>query len=214
MKLPALVSSVIALTVSIAVWWYGTDGFRAYTSETARRVQVLQQPFQLPNITFKNQNNQTVRFDDYHGKIILTDFIYTNCADVCHSLGYAFKDLQKKLTEKGWLDKVKIVSISFDTTRDQQAQLQDYLERYTEDTLSWNALRLKTPEKLDELLNSFGVVVLKNDWGGYEHNAAIHIIDKNGQLSGIYDYQSINQVLTVIEKRINNIQANSVSYEI
>ena len=75
-------------------------------------------------------------------------------------------------------------------------------------------MRLKTPEKLDELLNSFGVVVLKNDWGGYEHNAAIHIIDKNGQLSGIYDYQSINQVLTVIEKRINNIQANSVSYEI
>ncbi len=194
-------SALCVLLFSSTLWWQGTDGLQAFTSETARRLKVLESPRVLTDLTFENQDYESVNFSEYEGKIVLVDFIYTNCPDLCHALGFIFKSIKTELEELGLEDQVQIVNISFDVEQDTPDKLNSYVKRYTKDTRNWNALRLKDPEKLSQLLNDFDIVVIPNERGGFDHNAAIHLLDQNGRLIGIYDHQAQAQIIARIRKQ-------------
>jgi len=196
-------STFIVILFSATVWWQGTNGLQAFTSETARRLEVLNSPKRLSDLTFVNQNYETVNFSDYKGKFVLVDFIYTHCPDICHALGFAFMEIQNELKKSGLEGEVQIVNISFDLAHDTPDKLNSYVNRYTKETNLWHGLRLKESENLQQLLNDFGVVLIANDRGGYDHNAAIHLIDKTGRLIGIYDYQAQAEIIQQILQQID-----------
>ncbi len=199
------ISTALVFIFSATFWWQGTSGLQAFTSETARRLEVLESPKTLSNLNFENQNNEPINFVDYQGKVVLVDFIYTRCPDICHALGFAFKSIKEDLKELGLDDQVQIANISFDLENDMSEELDAYIKRYSNDTSSWHGLRLKDPQKLPQLLNDFGIVVIANDRGGFDHNAAIHLLDEKGRLIGIYDYQAQKQIVKHIREQIETI---------
>jgi len=198
----SVISSLLVLIISATVWWQGTSGFKAFTSETARRIEVLENPRVLSGLSFENQNYQDINISDYKGKYVLVDFIFTSCPDICHALGYAFKSIKSELENLGLGEHVQIVNISFDIERDTPEQLSAYVQRYTEDSNVWHGLRLKDPNQLKQLLTDFGIVVIPNERDGFDHNAAIHILDQEGRLVGIYDYQAQEQIIAHIRQHI------------
>lgn len=198
-------SCIAVLVFSIAAWWQSTAGFRAFTTESARRIAVVENHRQLANYRFQDQDGKLVSLSDFKGKLILLDFIYTRCPDICHSLGFQFKTLLTELEHAGLKDKVSLLSVSFDPEHDSAENLQSYLKRYVKDNHSWNGLRPIARQELDSMLKEFGVVVLTNEQGGFDHNAAIHLIDESGSLVGIYDFQATQQIIAEI-KRINEMQ--------
>lgn len=194
----SLARVVVVLTLGIGVLFYSTDGFMAFTSEAARRVAVNSNPRQLPAIIMKDQNNRSWNFNDYQGKVLLVEFIYTNCPDVCNVMGAEFLNLAGILKNANLENKVTRISISFDLQRDGYRELQAYAQRFGSNAENWLISRATQQKDLDVLLDVFGIIVFPDKSGGYEHNAAVHIIDTRGNLVQILDFDQLENITTAI----------------
>ena len=124
-----LASAALLLAGGVALA-AATDGFQAFTTETARRVAVRRQPADLPAVTLENQSGARFTFADLRGKWLLVDFIYTRCPTFCTVLGGDFAQLERQLAGPIAQGKVQFLSISFDPAHDAPADLAAYLARF------------------------------------------------------------------------------------
>ena len=164
-----------------------TDGFRAFTTETARRVAVRGSPVELPAVALQSQSGARFTLADLRGKWLLVDFIYTRCPTVCTVLGGDFAQLERQLAGPIAQGRVQLLSISFDPAHDPPVRLAAYLERFGSRSPAWQAARPLTGEGLQRLTTAFGVTVIPDRLGGFTHNAAIHLVDPEGRLADIFD---------------------------
>jgi len=163
-----------------------TDGFRAFTTETARRAEVREHPVALPAMTLETQSGARIHFADFHGKWLLVDFIYTRCATYCSALGGEFAQLQRRLAGPLARGQLQLLSISFDP-RDGPQQLAAYQRRFHGLGFGWVAARPVGPDALRRLERVFGITVIPDGFGGYTHNAAVHVVNPQGRLVEILD---------------------------
>ena len=56
--------------------------------------------------------------------------------------------------------------------------------------MHWRVARLSDDAAIATLLDAFGVIAIPDGRGGYEHNAAIHLIDRNGRLVRISNIEA------------------------
>jgi protein SCO1/2 len=179
-------SVVLALLGSVALY-AATDGFRAFTTETARRISVRERPADIPGVMLETQTGARVELTDLRGRWLLVDFIYTRCPTYCVALGSQFARLQDQLAGPLAQGKVQLVSISFDPVHDTPHELTSYLRRARSRGAGWFAGRPIDADGLHRLKRSFGLTVIPDGLGGYTHNAAIHVIDPQGRLVEIVD---------------------------
>lgn len=193
----SLAATALATLLGIGVFWWGTDGFSAFTAETARRVEVLRSPRILPAAVLEDQDGRVFRLSEYQGRLLAVEFIYTRCATVCRSLGMAFRQIRERLPQDALGRDIALLSISFDAQRDDPASLRTYGRNFGADGEHWRIARVRSRAELEALLAAFGVVVVPDGLGGFEHNAAIHLLGRDGKLAQISD---IDQPLAFAEK--------------
>lgn len=195
-------ASLAALLAGAWVLWSATDGARAFTAEGARRLAVREQPRATPgDVRLQDQRGNLLSLRDLRGKTVVLDFIYTRCADLCVAVGNSLQVVRDSLPPEKLGDEISFVSISFDPRRDDPKSLAYYAGRHRAGYDHWRVARVAREETLDSLLDLFGVKVLPDGWGGYQHNAAIYILDRQGRLIRIFDYddpQSVTRYLREI----------------
>jgi protein SCO1/2 len=59
----------------------------------------------------------------------------------------------------------------------------------------WRFARVADPARLRLLLDAFGVTVIDDGRGGYEHNAALLVVDTRGRLVRVFDYDDLHGAL-------------------
>lgn len=180
--------SVLVTLIALAVYWWGTDGFRAYTAETARRERVLLDPRPLPAVTLEDQDGRRFGFEDYRGRLVAVEFIYTRCETICRSLGTAFRQIRDNVPAERLGRDFALLTVSFDP-QDDRAALQRYARAHGADGTHWRIARVPNAAAIRALLDAFGVIALPDGLGGYEHNAAIHLLDRDGRLVRISDIE-------------------------
>ncbi|MGB9430547.1 MAG: SCO family protein [Gammaproteobacteria bacterium] len=185
--LRTLLASAILLVLGGTVLATATDHFQAFTSETARRVEIRQHPPRVPAVVLETQSGARVNLADLQGKWLLVDFIYTRCMSFCSVLGGEFAQLQGQLATPLAQGRLQLLSISFDPAHDTPAQLADYLGRFHNHGTGWLAARPVDADGLSQLKRVFGITVIPDDLGGYVHNAAIEIVNPQGRLVEILD---------------------------
>lgn len=183
---PTAVATALVAAVGCAVLVSATDGLRAFTSEGARRLTVSEHPRALPDPELTNFKSRPFRLIQNDQRVTIVEFIYTRCPTICSALGDAFAKLMLRFDKDGLGDRVRLISISFDP-QDQDAELTEYATSHGADGGRWVTARASKSADLPGLLNAFGVVVLPDGEGGFVHNAAIHVLDREGRLAMIYD---------------------------
>jgi protein SCO1/2 len=178
--------SVALLSGGGAALAVATDGFQAFTTETGRRVAVRRHPVALPRVSLENQSGVSMTLADSRGKWLLVDFMYTRCVTFCTALGADFARLEAQLSGPVAQGRVALLSISFDPLHDSPTQLTAYLERSRAHGTGWQAARPINVEELPQLMAAFGITVIRDQFGGYTHNAAIHLVDPEGRLVDIF----------------------------
>ncbi|MBS0353639.1 MAG: SCO family protein [Proteobacteria bacterium] len=163
-----------------------TDGLRAFTSEDARRLEVSEAPVQLPVLEVLGTDGRPVSLSDPE-RVTLLDFVYARCETVCRALGSEFQQLQTEIRARGLQDRIRLLSVSFDPEHDTPAGLAAYARHQRADGAVWQFAVLANAADLPELLGQFGIVVIPDGLGGFEHNAAIHVVDRRGRLVRIMD---------------------------
>lgn len=188
----ACLSLATALLAYAAGAWLTLD-FRVWTAEGARRLAVVQAPVAAPEVAMHGPDlgetslSALLRSND---GVTLVDLVYTRCLTVCLALGSTFQQLQAALqadTDPA-AARIRLLSISFDPAHDTPAVLSAYAGRLRADPRIWRFAAPVRSEELRLLLDRFGVVVIPDGLGGYEHNAALLVVDGSGRLVHIFDY--------------------------
>lgn len=192
-------ASIVLLLAGGATLAIATDGFHAFTSESARRLAVQRAPVLVPDVTLQDQTGATFDLADLRGRWLLVDFIYTRCTTLCLTLGGDFAELQRLLGGPIAAGGVTLLSISFDPRHDTPARLAHYMHGHRGD--HWRTAR-PLDDGLARIERSFGLTVLPDGAGGYVHNAAIHLIDPRGRLVAIFDAGSPAAVAREVQRRL------------
>ena len=85
--LRTLLASLLILAAGTATLAAATDGFRAFTSESARRLAVARQPRMLPPVVLQTSRGEALSLDALRGRWLLVDFFYTRCPTYCSIQG-------------------------------------------------------------------------------------------------------------------------------
>jgi protein SCO1 len=131
-----------------------------------------------PDFTLLNENSERFDSTKLRGKIVVLDFIYTTCTDVCPLFTANFAQLQQRLTteHKG---NVFFVSITTDPEVDSPKVLKSYAQRYGADFQNW-AFLTGSETQLKPVWKSFGIRVIRKGRGIIQHTSLTTVLDQEG----------------------------------
>ncbi len=196
-------TAVVALVLAagISAFTFGTNGGRAWTAESARRLAAMESPQHLPRAEITTQSGQVADLNDYTQGLVLMDFIYTRCPTVCLAMGAELRQWQSDLRKGGAYEEVRLLSLSFDR-RDSALDLQQYLKRFAADPTMWAAARFTDQQVLAQLMDQLGVIAIPDPVVGFVHNAAIYLVDE-GRVVGIFDYDDRSALRSALQQRMS-----------
>jgi cytochrome oxidase Cu insertion factor (SCO1/SenC/PrrC family) len=117
-----------------------------------------------PSFALVDQLGRPVSDADLRGKVVVADFIYTTCTDICPALTAQMAALRTRLAEEGLLgDEVMLLSISVDPARDTPEVLRAYSEPFGADPATWRFLTGDEPAIRQVVVDGFmlGVEVME-----------------------------------------------------
>lgn len=183
---------LLGLATGLAHW---THGFEIWTFEGRRQAQWQAGELRAAPAALRGLDGKAPDLwasADAAPAAYLVDFIYTRCPSICRTLGSQYQQMQRQLAGSRT---VRLVSVSFDLEHDDPAQLAHYASSLQVDPQTWTLAVPATPGDADRLLRSLGVVVVPDGQGGFVHNGAIHLLDHQGRLRGLFEFDEWPQAL-------------------
>jgi cytochrome oxidase Cu insertion factor (SCO1/SenC/PrrC family) len=117
-----------------------------------------------PSFTLIDQLGRPVSDAELRGKVVVADFIYTTCTDICPALTAQMGALRTRLAAEGLLgDDVMLLSISVDPMRDTPEVLRAYSEPFAAEPANWLFLTGAEPAIRQVVVDGFmlGVEVME-----------------------------------------------------
>lgn len=196
------IASALVCAAGFALTHAATDGFEAYTMESARRLRALRAPAPLPDLALDFVDGRRTPLSRVPEPVLLVDFIYTQCPTYCTVLGSVYAQLQQRLAGEIASGAVRLVSMTFDPTRDGVNELRAYRARYSREPAGWSVAAPASAGDLRRWLDAFGVVVIADELGGYTHNAAMHVVGPRRTLIAIHDLDDIEGTVKTIRRTL------------
>ena len=198
------IAATLVAAAGFAIAHAATDGFHAYTLESARRLAALRSPAAVPDLRLEIAGQGETRLSDIGAQVVLVDFIYTRCQTYCSALGSVYARLGERLAPEIAAGSVRLLSISFDPAHDGPRELLDYRTRYSRDPAGWHVARPGGAADVRHWLDAFGVVVIGDGMGGYTHNAAVHVVGPERRLAAIHDLQDVDGVVRATRRILDS----------
>ncbi|MFB9274348.1 SCO family protein [Cohnella cellulosilytica] len=172
--------------VVLAVLVLGLGGYFVFrANESGSPLPVVQS---APAFELTNVDGRPIRAGDNEGKVVLMEFMFTSCPDICPVTTYKMVQLQEKLIQQGVFgSKVQFVAVTFDPERDTPDVLQKYAERMGMDMSGWQVLRGEEAGT-KELASRYGINVMNMGDGQFVHNVtSLQLIDARQQVRRVYE---------------------------
>ncbi|WP_209121084.1 SCO family protein [Alkalihalobacillus sp. BA299] len=192
------IACLLILLFGFLLFYIGTDGFRAYTAETARVNQLKGTQPEFPYALLEDSNERTYSISEFEGKYVLITFMYTSCNTVCLQLEFNMGQVYDLIPSQYIGEDIVFLSISFDPERDDPATLNTYKEYFNSDGETWRMATVPDPSELQILIEAFGVIVIPDGNGNFVHNSAFYLVDREGKLVDVMDYQEVETAATTI----------------
>ena len=131
-----------------------------------------------PSFTLTDQNGKPFHFKPASGRLVLVNFIYTTCPDVCPLFTARLASIQRIL-ESEKQDHYLLLSITTDPARDTAAKMKEYAEAFKPNFRRWHFLT-GSPKDLAQVWKNFGVRVQDLGNGQIQHTNLTSLIDARG----------------------------------
>ncbi|MCP3674452.1 MAG: SCO family protein [Gammaproteobacteria bacterium] len=146
---------------------------------------------------------------DYRGKVILLNFGYTSCPDICPMVLSRLAKLSVIAEEQYGVsaERLQTIFITVDPERDSLEQLKEYLTFFNKSFIGISG----STEQTAEIAKKYAVFFEKQKEDGMEYQVAhsdkIFLIDKRGRLRGLYgksdpDEQLITDIVSLVSADI------------
>jgi len=159
----------------------GAATHEAPHGHTAQRSEVR---MPIRNFSLTDQNGRSFDLQSVGGKVLLVDFAYTTCPDVCPLMTAALRTVQTSLstTER---KTVYLLTITTDPEIDTPKVLAAYAKRYHADLSNW-AFLTGDESSLARVWSNFGVKVTRRARGLVDHTALTAVIDQSRSMRFAY----------------------------
>ena len=140
------------------------------------------------------------------GKIVVADFFFTRCPQICPQMTRNMKRLQdavKKNVKAGPKDAdfVQFISFTVDPLHDSVPELKKFADRYQINPNNWWLLTGDKKEIYDLARHEFFVNALEGEGGGpddFIHTEKFVVIDKDRYIRGYYNGLDSNDVRRMV----------------
>jgi protein SCO1/2 len=142
----------------------------------------------IKDFSATNQDNKSFGLKDLKGKVWISDFIFTSCADVCPPMTQHVAKLQKMVKDNG-LKNVEFVSFSVDPAVDSPERLARYAKQFQADFTNWTFLTGYTQQFIENYaMTNYKAFVKKPDEGSQViHQTYLYLIDQKGHIRKSYN---------------------------
>lgn len=151
--------------------------------------ELLKQGESVPNVALVDQEGSKRDFSSFKGVPVLMTFIYTQCPmpAFCPLMDRHFKTIQEKIAADPALQKVQLVSVSFDPITDTPPVLKAHAAKLGADPKRWTFVTGDRDE-IDKFAMRFGVSVARDMKNPIDitHNLRTAIVDAKGTLVKAY----------------------------
>lgn len=183
-------SLTLILLLILAALYPVTHGFRALSAETARRIELASAPRPLPDLPMIDAQLRQFSLSSLPGadrRWTIATLAYTRCIDICRTSASGLAFLQQAIQDNQLQDRVQLLTLSFDPKFDTPEQLRRYAEQLGARPAHWRFATVSQAHALKPMLDLFDAIVLPDGMGGYDHNAALFLIDGSGKVMRAYD---------------------------
>ena len=145
--------------------------------------QIVDRP--APQFALQDADGNAWDLDGLKGKVVVLNFIYAGCPDVCPLHSELIARLQTMINLTPMRDHVQFVSITTDPARDTSEVLKAYGPAHGLDPGNWAFLTTRPGQPEDatrQLAERFGHKFTPADNGEFTHGIVTHVIDRDGVL--------------------------------
>jgi len=175
-----------------------TAGFELWTFEAQRRHDAEGRQMRFPAMMLVDASGQVRRLPAGGlGPVTVVDFIYTRCPSVCQSLGAELYQAQQRIQSEG--SAVRLLSVSIDPAHDTPPALAAYARLHRADARIWT---IAAPSSVDggrQARRALRVIAVDDGQDGFVHNGALHVVDREGWVAGIFDTADWPRALALAE---------------
>lgn len=147
----------------------------------------------IKDFKLKNQNGQLVTLSSFEGKVLIVNFFFTSCRDICPKMINHISSLQKKFK---YNPNVMFLSHTVMPEVDSVSVLKSYAEKNNIESSKWNLLT-GSKQELYKLARESYLVSKKTNSNTLIHTENIVLVDKKRRIRGFYngtDSDSIEQL--------------------
>jgi len=198
------ISLCVVVLFGVVLFFIETDGFQAFTTESARTMKLVEEQPVFPDVTLEDSKGNLYPFSEFKGKYVMITFVYTTCTSVCPELEMNLFNVYDQVPEKYIGEDIVFLSISFDPERDDVETLEKYRRLFGSDGETWRMARVPNAEELHSLLDEFGVIVIPDNQGNFTHNSAFYLVNPQGKLVDVMDYQKVDEAASKLMSILEN----------
>lgn len=142
---------------------------------------VFEPPRAAPEIALPSSKGGQFRLSTYRGRVVVLEFGYTHCLDVCPVSLAALTQARQKIGPAAAAD-VQVVFITVDPARDNAARLRTYLKPFDPTFVGVTG----SQQQIDRLLKDYGISVTRRMAEGSKtdytmhHSSYLYFIDRQG----------------------------------
>lgn len=140
----------------------------------------------IPDFKYLNQDSTWIEKSDFHDKLLIVDFMFTHCPDICPTMTNNMKKLN--LATNDLKDHLQFLSFSIDPKRDTPSRFKEYIKEHGIKATNWQFLTGDEAATFDLAMDFFKVGVEKSDdpSEGLLHSDHLVLVDTKGYVRGLY----------------------------
>jgi len=199
---------VLLAVAAMALTFPGTSARAHHTlkqmEEALREREHYLQPMDKPAPSFalKDPDGRVVRLEDFRGKIVVLNFIFATCTDVCPLHSELIAKIQEKVNVLPVLvrERVQFITITTHPEFDTPKVLKAYGPARGLNPSNWLFLTSgpERPTETREIAERYGLKFTPVGNGQFVHGVVTHLIDQKGVLRARYHGLKFNPVNMVL----------------
>ena len=133
------------------------------------------------NFTLTDHYGIPIQLNDFNGKVVLLNFGYTHCPDVCPATMFNMKQLMTQLGDDG--AQVQVLFITLDPERDTPQRLQSYVEYFNSGFVGLTG----TTDEIKRVADQYGMryekeAMVSSLEYSIAHTGLIYLLDQQGRI--------------------------------
>lgn len=148
---------------------------------------VFDPPRAAPQVGLVATDGKVFRMADYKGKVVVLEFGYTNCQDVCPVSLAALVQARELLGKDA--ARLQVVFVTVDPARDTMPKLKAYLKQFDPGFIGITG----TQAQVDAVLKEYGITATKRPVAGgpdylMGHSSYLYFVDPKGMLRSMLPF--------------------------